>query len=241
MPLKCFVIDDIPAIIRLIKRFSEQSEFTTFLGGETDVLKAMKLLLAGEIKPDVIFLDIEMPGVSGLDLIEPLSKIADVILISGHKEFGQQAFEQGATAYIYKPFDLAKFQETVQRIFNKKNMPDTVKTAPAPFYYIPGDGREVRIRLKSEEIWFAETTGNFTVVKMIDNTSHICNLTLTELTELLPSPHFIRINRSTLISLSKVEFYDAKDIHLEKGKVFTFGDSYRKEFIRLIRQYGMLH
>ncbi|CDT07003.1 putative Two component transcriptional regulator, LytTR family [Sphingobacterium sp. PM2-P1-29] len=242
MTLKCYVIDDMPAITRLIKTFIEQTPLTSFAGGETDALKAYNSLLNGKIDADVVFLDIEMPGVSGLDLIEPLSKVTNVILISGHKDYGQQAFERGAVGYIFKPFDLAKFQNTIQRIYNNQRAEKTQSSGSlAPYYYIPVDGRGVRVRLKADDICFAETTGNFTIVNMIDKKQHICSLNLSQLSELLPTPFFIRISRSIIVNTAKISSYNSSDVILENGKEFAFGATYKQDFIRIIREHGMLY
>lgn len=242
MRLKCFVIDDIPSTIRLIKKYTEQTPLASFVGGETNANKAKDLLLEGKIVADLIFLDIEMPGISGLELLRPLSKIATVILISGHQTFGEQAFAMGASGYLYKPITLEKFQDTVMRVFDHTRSNTVLATnSPPAFYYIPGEGREVRVRLKTEDIWYIESTVNFTVVQLIDKSCHICYLNLKQLSALLPPPHFIRINRSIIVSTSKIMRYDAYDVYLEDDKQFSFGDSYRQEFIRLIRQHGMLY
>ncbi|MNJ95297.1 Sensory transduction protein LytR [compost metagenome] len=242
MTLKCYVIDDMPAIARLIKKFVEHTPVTSFLGSDTDASKAFNLLLNGKIDADVVFLDIEMPGVSGLDLVEPLSKVTNVILISGHKDYGQQAFERGAVGYIFKPFDLAKFQNTINRIYNnqKAGKPQS-SSSPAPYYYIPVDSRGFRLRLKAEDICFAETTGNFTIINTIDKKQHICSLNLSQLSELLPPPYFIRISRSIIVSTSKIISYNSNDVMLENGKEFAFGSLYKQDFIRIIREHGMLY
>lgn len=242
MILKCFVIDDMPAIIRLIKTFCEETLLTCFTGGESDVKKGLDMLLNGNVEADIIFLDIEMPGVSGLDLIEPLSRVGGVILISGHKDYGEQAFERGAMGYIFKPFDLKKFQDTISRVFDKIRDQNSLKlSSPVPFYYLPLEGRDNRTRLKAEEIVYAEATGNFTVIYMTTGAEHICSLNLTQLSTLLAPPHFIRISRSYTINMAKMISYDANDVYIDNGKVFPFGSKFRPEFIRLIRQSGMLY
>ncbi len=215
---------------------------TSFVGGETDVVKAMDLLLNAKVHADLVFLDIQMPGISGLDLIEPLSKVTNVILISGHKDFGQQAFERGAVGYIYKPFDLDQFQKTILRVQNKiRTSVTSIAPGPAPFYYIPSDGRNVRTRLRADEIWYAESTRNFTTINTGDKNGIICSLNLSQLDELLPDPHFIRISRSIIVNTAKVISYDANDVKLENGKELAFGDIYKQKFINIIREHGMLY
>ncbi|WP_336834721.1 LytTR family DNA-binding domain-containing protein [Sphingobacterium siyangense] len=242
MTLRCYVIDDLPAIIRLINKFIEQTPLTSFVGGETDALKAKDLLLSGKIEADVVFLDIEMPGVSGIDLIEPLSRVANVILVSGHKDYGQQAFERGAVGYIFKPFDLETFQNTINRIYNNQRTEKSKSSgSPAPYYYIPMDGRGERYRLKAEDICYAETTKNFVVINTTDKKQHVCSLNLSQLAELLPQPHFIRISRSIIVSTSKIVSYNLSDVRLENGKEFAFGKQYKQDFIRIIREHGMLY
>lgn len=240
--LRCFVIDDMPAIIRLVKKFAEETLLTNFVGGESDVLKGLHMLLNGKVEADLIFLDIEMPGISGLDLIEPLSRVGAVVLISGHRDHGEQAFERGAMGYIFKPFDLKRFQDTVMRVYDKIRKQNAVTfSIPVPYYYLPLEGRENRTRLKSEDIVYAEATGNFTVIHMSTEEKHICSLNLTQLSTLLAPPHFFRISRYYTISMARMASYDAKDVYLDNGKAFPFGAKYRQEFIKFIRQRGMLY
>lgn len=242
MKLNCYVIDDYPSIIRQIKKLSGQTPLANFIGGDTDPRVAVDKLLRGEILADVTFLDIDMPGISGIDLLEPLSKVSLVFLISGLKDYGQQAFEHGASGYLYKPLVLNKFQSAINRAFNLIQSKKTITTiAPPSHYYLPGDGREVRVRVKTDDIWFVESKVNFSVVRLIDKTFHICNLNLTQLSRILAPPYFLRINRSVLVNTTKIIRYDAHDVYLEDDKVFSFGDKYRQEFIQWIRHHGMLY
>ncbi|MFN0290154.1 LytR/AlgR family response regulator transcription factor [Pedobacter helvus] len=242
MILNCCVIDDNPASIRLVKQYTEKTEFLYFSAGETDPLAAFEKIRENKIIADIIFLDIEMPRVSGFEILEELSHLAVVILISGHRDFAEDAFEKGASGYLYKPFGYEKFMAAIMRAkeIHQARKPISF-TPPLPYYYIPGNGREVRIRLKTEDVWYIEAAANFSIIHFVNGTTHLCYLTLKQLESLLPLPHFIRINRSILVNMAKVVGYDAYDIHLENDRIFPFGEKYKNEFVRQIRNSGMLY
>lgn len=242
MILNCLVIDDDPYILRLLKKYIEQTKSLFYSGGFSNPLKVLEQLKENTITADIIFLDVGLPEISGLEILRELSQIAIVILISGNPNHGPEAFELGAQGYLTKPISYEKFATAIEK--GRKMYRDQkamVLTPPLAYYYIPGDGREVRIRIKTEELLYIEAVRNFSYFHISKSKFHISKLTLKQIESLLPAPHFMRISRSHIVNMSKVVQYDAHDVILENDIILPFGGTYRDKFIWQIKNTGMLY
>ncbi|WP_293906120.1 LytR/AlgR family response regulator transcription factor [Sphingobacterium sp. UBA5670] len=242
MILNCMVIDDDAYIIRLLRKYIEQSKSLQFCGGFTDPGELMEDLSGNSLTADIIFLDVALKGSSGLDILPKLSQNAIVILISGDPSHGPAAFELGAQGYLTKPISYDKFISAVEKgrkIYREQKA--MLLTPPLPYYYIPGEGREVKTRIKTDELIYIEAVRNFSLFHISKSKFHISKLTLKEIESLLPAPHFMRISRSNIVNMAKVEQYDAHDVILENDIVLSFGSTYRDKFIWQIKNTGMLY
>ncbi|MNU14595.1 Transcriptional regulatory protein YehT [compost metagenome] len=242
MILNCLVIDDDPYIIRLLKKYIEQTKSLRYSGGQANPLEILAQLKKNDLTADIIFLDVGLPEVSGLEILKELSQIAIVILISGDPSHGPEAFELGAQGYLTKPIPYDKFSNAVEKgrkLYRDQKALNLIP--PLPYYYIPGDGREVRTRIKTDEVLYIEAVRNFSYFHISKSKFHISKLTLKQIESLLPAPHFMRINRSNIVNMSKVAQYDAHDVILENEITLPFGDTYRDKFIWQIKNTGMLY
>ena len=236
MKIKCYTIDDNPSCNRMLKQYINDYPNLINLGSETDPEVGLEKLLSGKVDPDLLFLDIEFPNFSGIEILKQINGKTSVILISAHRHFGAEAIDHGAVGYLYKPFGFDKFESVVRRALAKRQTDTVIDTKPMPttlrpFYFVPGNGREVRVLIKPEDILYIESASNFTIFHLISNQEHISSITLKQLETLLPSPFFLRINRSFIVNTCKIKRYDAYELELNNGKILPFGGKYKTEFL----------
>lgn len=229
-------MDDTPSSVRLLNKYIAETEGLEPNGHTDNGLEALQILQSKDPGIDLVFLDIDIWDISGLEILEKIAGSYIVILVSGHHTYAQEAFEKGAAGYLYKPLEYDRFYAAIQKV--KKSIQPKKKAVTPTHIYVPGDGREVRIRILTRQIVYVQSSKNFCTLFMDDQTNVFCSLSLKQLETTLNGPNFIRVNRSVIINSDKIVKYDAHDVYLEGGKEISFGDRYRNEFINALKATG---
>lgn len=234
--LRCFIVDDTPSSVRLLNKYVLETEGLESVGHTDSGLDALKILQSKDSGVDIVFLDIDIWDISGLEILEKIAGSYIVILVSGHHTYAQEAFVKGAAGYLYKPLEYDRFYAAIQKVRN--SIQPKKKVATPSYIYVPGDGRQVRIRIRTNQILYVQSSKNFSTLFMDDKTNIFCSLSLKQLEAMLYGPNFIRVNRSVIINAEKIVKYDAHDVHLEGGKEIGFGEQYRNHFINALGANG---
>jgi two-component system LytT family response regulator len=195
--------------------------------------------LAG-VKPDVVFLDVEMPGASGIDILKRLRELGHVpaaILVTAFDEYAVSAFEQGATDYLLKPFDRRRFAVCMSRIRERKRI-ETHDGAPKALQIGASHPNSVAVKIKEgvrvlrfEEIDWIEVADNY-VLFHSGADSFLYRATIRELDERLRHAQFVRVNRGTIVNFDRIILIrpsTARDhvIILRDGTRLTLNHAYR--------------
>jgi DNA-binding LytR/AlgR family response regulator len=237
--LNCYIIDDTPSVIRQLKKFIDQTSMLHFTGATETGEEALHMMQKLKSKVDLIFLDIELPDISGLTLLDSLSKDYIIILVSGHRHFAEEAFIKGAAGYLFKPLSYDRFLAAVNKA---KEMVGTKKRTvlrPPKYIYLPGGGREVRTTILTASITFIQASGSFCSIFFDDAPPFHCSLSLKHLSEVLSPPAFIQVNRSVIVNKSKIIRYDANDVFLDEKKlIFAITDKFKDAFITSLTSDG---
>jgi two-component system LytT family response regulator len=236
--LKCFIVDDNPSSIRLLSQYIDRTEGLENAGSTQSGQEALQILQNPASNIDLVFLDIDISDLSGLDILEKIGGKYVVILVSGHYLYAQEAFTKGASGYLYKPVLYDRFLAAVEKgkeiATSRKN---TIVVNPLHIY-VPGNGREVRVRITTGEICYIQSSINFCTI-FLNESNVFCSLSLKQLCTVLQPPHFVRINRSVLVNSTKIIQYDAYDVYLEGNKIIPFGEKYKSDFVTSIRSTGL--
>jgi len=177
-----------------------------------NVEEALKVMASKEI--DLLFLDIEMPGATGFDLLDQCSVIPHVIVTSSKEEYAFEAFQYQVTDYLRKPIKLPRFQQAIYKIFNSTVQEPHKKSDNHIF--IKDEGRFIKIFL--DDILFVENIGDY-VRFHTDKKNYIVYSTLKKLTEKLPSDRFMKVHRSYIINLDKIVDIEENSILIHKNIV----------------------
>lgn len=231
--MKAIVIDDDMVSGELIARFLEKTGFIELQENFTDPVKALSYLHVH--KTDLIFLDIEMPGMNGMEFLGAIqASPAQVILVTSHKEFALAAFEFKVLDYLVKPFSYARFFSAVSRANSfdlKKENGESREHDDSVF--VKKDSSMIRIR-KSDILW-AEALGDYSVL-YTDKDKFVLHCTLKVVEEKLPPQDYLRVHRSFIIKIDTIEKVEDNTIFSNR-KSIPIGKSYREEVFRRLKMF----
>lgn len=226
MKIKCVLIDDEPLAIKvLLNYFDNFSEFEV-IGTFNNPLEGLEYINTNAT--DVVFLDINMPLMTGFELISLLDKKTRIIITTAFREFAAESYDLEVLDYLVKPIPLPRFIKSIQKIeadFNLKNNIKVDNHRVEPHIFIKVDKKMVKINI--DEILFIEGMKEYIKVVTTDKT-YITHKSLTSLTEELPADLFMRIHKSYTIALNKVKSIEGNRIHIHTYTV-PIGRNYSKD------------
>jgi DNA-binding LytR/AlgR family response regulator len=231
--IKYIIVDDETASHDNIKEYANNLSYLSFQKSCYNAFEALEYLNKHSV--DLIFLDINMPKLTGLDFLKTLSNPPKIIITTAYKEFALEGYELNIEDYLLKPFNFSRFVKSVSKVsdalankpISLQNLENTVDTK----IFIKEDKKYYQIKLK--DILFIEAYGNYVKVYMVDKMI-VSHLTLTSFTHNLPESQFIRVHKSFIISIDKIELIEGNRIHLQNHKI-PIGKMYKLNVNRLIK------
>ena len=237
--MNCIAIDDEPLALELIEDFVKQIPFLNYIKSCKNAFEAIEALQNESV--DLIFLDINMPDVSGIDLIKNIENKPLVIFTTAYSEYAVQGFELSAVDYLVKPFLFERFFKAVNKayeLFNLKNTREKhskEEKVTDEFIFVKADYSSVKIYLK--DILYIEGLKDYVKIFEADKKT-LTLITMKKISEKLPSYNFIRVHRSFIIALDKIESIQRNRIIIN-GKWIPIGNSYKKDFYDRIEDINL--
>jgi DNA-binding LytR/AlgR family response regulator len=229
--LKTIVLDDEPLALEVVKSMTEKVSFVDVLAYFTNAFEAMDFLKKNEV--DLIFLDIKMPDISGIDFLKSLPNPPMVIFTTAYSEHAVESFELDAIDYLLKPFSLVRFLKACNKAYAAADRLTKQTTAPTgPSHIFIKSGYEQN-RIALTDILYAEGSGNY-VQFVLDNKKIASRLTMGEAEEILPAPAFIRIHRSYIVAKQHIQKMDRKSVWINKTEL-PIGAAYLNEIDKITR------
>ncbi len=233
MKIKCLIIDDEPLAVKIIKKYLEKFDNYEIVNTCNNAIEAFDILQKEQI--DLIFLDINMPKLNGIDFIKNLNNPPFIIITSASSEYAVECFEHDVLDYLVKPIFFKRFMKALNKISrivhlqnhsSKKNLKKlNSKHSPPTHFFVKVNKKMVKINFK--DILYIESLKDYVSIKTVyeDYTTHN---NLLKISKLIPENDFIRIHRSFTISLHKVEAIDGNRVQIE-NKMIPIGRNYLKE------------
>jgi two-component system LytT family response regulator len=224
-------VDDNPDALENLVRLINGCMGLNLLHADIYPENAIKLILDKKIEPDLLFLDIKMPVLTGLEFTEQ-AKVPLVIYTTAYREYWEEALDHEATVhYLLKPIFEDKFNKAVAkaRAILELNHKTAIVLPPPEELFIPGNGKFGREQIPTKEIVYAIANGNYTDIYLTDK-KITTYLTLKAVAEQLVRPWFARVQKSNFVNVSKVIRVDANNVYLNyKGKeiILGIGDTYK--------------
>ncbi len=235
--ISCLVVDDEQSAVDLLCAFIKKTPFLTLVGSTTNPLEALSLLQAQPI--DLLFLDIHMPQLSGLDLLRLLPGRTRVVLTTAYSEFAVQGFELEALDYLLKPIAFERFLKAAQKARPAAPLPAAPPEAnEAEYIFVKTESRGKMAKVDFADIVYVEGLKNYVAIQT--NSERIVTLlNLKDLEDRLPARHFMRVHKSYLVSLDKIRALDGNQIFLKGTNTFVpLGDTYRSTFLDTLQVIG---
>lgn len=227
MKIRCIIVDDNDFYRQSISSWIQQMPTLELVGSYSNALEAQSLLAQEDIP--LIFLDIEMPNISGIDFVKTLVNQPIIIFITSHTEFALEGFELDAADYLVKPFTQIRFIKAVNKAIDKvrlrKMREIPAEESPDNFIFIQTDKQYLKIPF--QKIVYIEALKEYIKIQTEDE-SLISLIRIKSVIEQLPPYMFIRVHRSFIINIHKVTQISHEEIMLG-DKSIPIGDSYRDE------------
>ncbi len=229
--MNCIIVDDDNFSVRIIEEFVNQTEGLELLGTFTNAIEAVNWLNNSEKEPvHLIFLDIEMPEMSGIEFLRALNVIPQVIIYSSQEKYALESYEYDVTDYLLKPVTYARFIKAVNRArerFERKENP--VKQSTEIFI----KNNSSLVRVKYDDILWIEALENYVVVNTFKE-KYTIHFTMKSISDKMPSERFMRIHRSYIVNFSKISAIEDNSviIRTESGnRVIPIGKSYKDKLL----------
>lgn len=223
--IKCLIIDDEPLSRNVLKTFTDDHPDLSLVGECKDAFEAMDVLSKESV--DLLFLDINMPKLSGINFYKSLNQKPEVIFTTAYPEFAVEGFELSAADYLMKPIAFERFVQAVQKVKGKL---DTSKGQESVQDYILLKADRKMYRTPFESILFCEALGDYVKVHLVDRTLIVTTTMKGILTE-LPADQFVRTHKSFIINKTRFEYIEGNQIKIGEHMV-AIGQSYREEVLK---------
>jgi len=229
MILKTLIIDDEPLAQQIIQKYAEDVKSIEIIGVCGDALEALELLK--DQYADLIFLDINMPKISGIEFLKSLNNPPLVILTTAYTTYAMEGYELNVLDYLAKPFSFIRFLTAVQKAEQQfsllQNHPTEAKTESV---FIKSNKKSYQV--KFNDIVYIEGLGDY--IKIYTKQSHlVTNISMKKMEEQLPSNDFMRIHKSFLVNLKEIVAIEGNMVEVQ-GKKLSIGNNYRTDFFSRI-------
>ena len=235
--MKCIAIDDEPLALDIISEFCSTISYLDIQGTYTNPFDAVELLNNNEI--DLIFLDIHMPHINGLEFLKLLYNPPLIIFTTAYKEHAFQGFEYDAVDYLIKPFSCDRFIKSVNkaRQLMKLKIPsesfEEVKPGNSSgFMMVKVEYSTIKINL--DDILYIEGLKDYVKIYTVEKTI-LTKTTMKNAEEKLPSDRFFRVHKSYIVSVDKIEMIENSRILIRKQRI-PIGESYKIPFLKMVSQ-----
>lgn len=231
MKRRCIIVDDEPIARQIIEQYVEDDGRLEVVARCKNALEAMRFLQQNEV--DVVFLDINMPKLTGLEMLSVLEHKPTVIFTTAYREYAVEGFELEALDYLIKPFSFQRFVQSINRLIARNNS-NHIPTK-ADFFFVKAEGRNVKVQY--QDMLYIEAMSEYIRIHTTDK-SVVVLQSLRNMEEKLPKDAFLRVHRSFIVALDKIEAIEGNQILIGTAKI-PVSKSYRDALSKLISQYNL--
>lgn len=239
MTINCIIVDDEIHARKVLEKYIQDIPHITLVKSCKNALEAMEVLQNKDI--DAIFLDINMPKLSGLNFLESLKNPPLVVITTAYREYAVDAFELDVIDYLHKPIPFPRFVKAISKIEEKLQIKNSLQPVALNntsetsqnFIFIKADKKTVKLNFN--DIKYLEGLGDYIKIHTKKKTI-VSKLTIKKMEELLPKNNFPRVHKSFIVSLNMIESIEGNQIEIE-GEKIPIGQIYRQSFMDLINTF----
>ncbi|KUJ60749.1 LytTR family transcriptional regulator [Flavobacteriaceae bacterium CRH] len=229
-PKKCIIVDDEPAAHYVLANYIKQNPQLELVFQGYNGIEAMDYLRDNKV--DLMFLDINMPEISGMELLKIIPTHPKTILTTAYSEFALESYDYGVIDYLLKPIYFPRFLKAIDRFFATENVKTKEEEVAVNSVSVKVDGYFIDIEL--DQLLFAQSFGNYVKLHTTKRT-YLASITTTELEKCLPEKKFIRIHKSYIVAVDKIEGIDKEVVNIKKEKL-PIGITYKRELFDRLKK-----
>ena len=245
--IRCIAVDDEAYALTILADYISKVSFLHLVGTTTNPVEALTWVQEGKV--DVVLLDIQMPELTGLQFLKLCGSRCKVILTTAYPEYALEGFEHDVVDYLLKPIAFERFLKAAHKAFQLlrpgpqalpqpavalPELPNAVPVASASYLFVKGESKNKFIRIDYADILYVEGLKNYVSIYTLQGRV-VTYQTLRDLEQELPAPPFLRVHKSYIVSLEKIQMLNGNLLHLG-SKQIPVGDTYREGVLRLIRK-----
>lgn len=221
--MTCYIVDDESHAIETLTRYIEKVPGLELIGSATNPLVALDLINTS-IQPDITFLDVDMPQLSGIELAGLINDRTKIIFTTAFSNYAVAAFEKNASDYLLKPISFERFLASIKKV--SENPKALSSQTPDDHFYIKSNIKGKVIKLSFSDIYCFESIKNYIAIYTIDN-KYVTYLTMKELEKILPEQQFLRVHKSFIVSTRVITTVDGSSIQLKNNSNIPLGQTYK--------------
>ncbi len=234
--ISCVVVDDEPMALNLVESYVEKTPFLELKNKCSSAIEALQYLKEHPV--DLLFLDIQMPDLTGIEFSRMLPKETRVIFTTAFDEYALEGFKVEALDYLLKPFDYAEFLAAANKANTWfeliKGKAQQVVSEEKEFLFVKSEYKQLRIKLA--DVLYFEGLKDYIKIWLKDNPKAILTLmSLKTLEQELPSAQFMRVHRSYIVSLKNIEEIERSQIIINKKRI-TVSEQYKPKFLEFVQK-----
>ncbi|WP_448547477.1 LytR/AlgR family response regulator transcription factor [Thalassotalea fusca] len=231
------IIDDEPVAHKLIERFAKAHSTLNLVGQCYNAIEAKSLLAENSVA--LIFLDINMPQITGFEFLQGLQNPPQIIVVSAHQEYALESYEYEITDYLLKPFNAQRFNKAINKAIDKfalqasnSNIQHSTNTASQAHIFIKDDKKHHQVAL--HDISYIKANGNYTSVYLKES-QLLSQMKISDFEKLLPVAQFSRVHRSYIVAHQALTLIKANELHIH-DIVIPVGRVYKEKVSQLINK-----
>lgn len=227
----CFILDDEPLALHVIEQHLSRFSQFEIVGKSTDALAALSLVQS--LQPDLLFIDIEMPDISGLDLIASLSYTPQIIITTAYREYAVEGFNLNVLDYLVKPIPFNRFVKAIDKFLAPSHANPVITQDIQPDHIlVKADRKTIRVAL--EDILYVEGVKDYVKIVLLQQ-NIITKVSIGNFLKQLPPDRFIQVHKSFVVSRNKIKAFSAHDIEIG-GSEIPVGRVYKEAFLQAVEK-----
>lgn len=233
--ITCIIVDDEQHAIDILEHYVKQTPHLALAGSFTNPIDALQLL--SKQKVDLVFLDIQMPELSGIDFIKTLHGKTRVILTTAYSEFALEGYDLYVVDYLLKPIRLPRFLAAVQKAVEQLGATAQATSIPTndDFIFVKTESKGKLLKIDLADIDFIESQKNYMVIHRTGQKTLVYT-SMKELEERLPRKKFLRVHKSFIVAIDRITGIEGNILRLRNmADGIIIGDSYKAELMEIIR------
>ena len=222
------IVDDEPLAIEVLESYVARMDELELVATSDNAIKAFEILKKQPV--DLLFLDIQMPKLNGIEFLKILDPSPKVVFTTAYREYALESYELNVLDYLLKPISFERFLKTINKISNSEaplvseSLP--TKEVEEPYIFMKSDRKMVKVMLK--DICYIESLKDYIRIKTDEGKDIVSLQKISYVEEKLPSQQFLRIHRSFIVSVKKIEKFSSQTVEI-KGKEIPIGRNYKSE------------